>query len=756
MASEKDSTRRTARLRLRAVVMGFLIIAASPSFLCAASGTAGNSSAFESSAAREVNHLATEKSPYLLEHANDLVNWYPWGTAAFARAQQENKLIFLSVGFSSCHWCHVMQREDFQDPEVADLMNRSFVSILVDREQRPDIDHQYMAACMAMTGSGGWPLNVIMTPFRNPFFAAVYVPKRSNGGVTGMLELIPRVEQKWESDPKGVLKDAGKIRAQIALGLGRNAPGNDLEESSLKRAYQQLAATFDPHSGGFGGPPNFPPFLDINFLLHYWKRTADPKALDMVEVTLDRLRAGAIFDQVGFGFHRFTLDAEWRAPHFEKMLYDQAQAATAYVEAYQATKKTRFAQTARNIFDYVASNLTSPQGAFYDAEDADSEGVEGKFYLWTEQQIRAALNDANAGLVMRAFGVTARGNFASGGKGENTLYLRAPINRLAADWQIREATLQAQWESARIALLAARTKRVHPSRDEKVTSAWNGLMIAAYAKGAQALGDKRYAETAQQAADFILKNLAGSQGGHSSRLLHSYFDKEASVAANLDDYAYLVQALLDLYETGFQIRNLQAAIDLNHELFLNFWDATHAGFFYTPNGEQGSVLAREKSFEDSDLPSGNSVAALNLLRLANMTGNPELEQKALELERVISGAVERSPADYPAMLLAADFKLGPSFEVVIAGNPQAADTQSLLRALSSTFVPNKVVLLRPTSEPSPEILRIAEYTRYQTSVDGRATAYVCLRYNCKLPVTDAGKMLESLNVKTTNGGGNSP
>ncbi|HXW15895.1 MAG TPA: thioredoxin domain-containing protein, partial [Terriglobia bacterium] len=651
---KKAKTWTKRAVALPAVVMGFLSTTAPQASLCPASGAGTNLSPHQVSATHEANRLRSENSPYLLEHADDLVNWYPWGAAAFERAQRGNKLIFLSVGYSSCHWCHVMQKEDFQDPAVADLMNRAFVAILVDREERPDIDRQYMAACEMLTGAGGWPLNIIMTPARVPFFASVFIPKNSAAGRLGMIDLISKIQQKWETDPKGILKSAGKVGSQLVLGLSRDAPGKTLQQSSLKKAYEQLCDTFDSRDAGFGGSPKFPPYLNIDFLLRYWKRTADPKALDMVERTLDALSAGAISDQVGFGVHRYTLDAEWRIPHFEKMLYDQAQAAEAYIEAYQATGRQRYANAARHIFEYVSRDLTSPQGAFYDAEDADSEGMEGRFYLWTEQQIREALNNADAALVMRAFGVTSKGNFPSGGKGENTLYLKAPLIQLAAEWKIPEATLRGQLESACRALFVSRDRRVHPSRDEKVMAAWNGLMIAAFAKGAQASVDKRYEEVAQGAADFVLKRMTKSEEGHPVQLLHSFFGTEASGPANLDDYAYMILGLLDLYETNFKVRNLQAAIDLNQELIQNFWDQNHDGFFYTPNVGQDGLLTREKNYEDSDLPSGNAVAALDLMRLGSMTGSPALEQRAVQLVQAISGAVESSPAEYPALLLAAD------------------------------------------------------------------------------------------------------
>lgn len=735
---------------LRAVV-GILAATAPQCFLHAATN-APRFPPSQQAAAQNVNHLGDQNSPYLLEHANDLVDWYPWGTEAFTRAQHENKLIFLSIGYSSCHWCHVMQKEDFQDPAIASLMNRYFVAVLVDREERPDIDRQYMAACVMLTGSGGWPLNILMTPDRNPFFASVYIPKNSTPGALGMLDLIPKVQQEWEKDPKGILKNAAKITIRVAQGLTHDAPGNDLRESSLKSAYEALAAAFDSRTGGFGGAPKFPPYLDMGFLLRYWKRTQDPKALGMVEKTLDALTDGAIYDQLGYGFHRYTLDAEWRKPHFEKMLYDQAEAAEVFLDTYRATGQQRYSQAARNIFEYVARELTSLEGAFYDAQDADSEGTEGKFYLWTEQQIREAVNAADTDVVIRAFGITSKGNFPSAGKGENCIYRKEPLTLLAANLNLPEATVNAEVESARQTLFAAREKRVHPARDEKVTTGWNGLMIAALAKGAQVFSDKRYEQTAQRAADFILTHLTGPQRASSHHLLHSYFAHEASVPANLDDYAYLIQGLLDLYETNFQIRNLQAALDLNQELVQNLWDPDQGGFFYSSNAGQDTVLTREKSCDDGDLPSGNAVAELNLLRLAAMTGDQGLEQRAIQLEKAFSGAVEKSPARFPALLLAADFRLGPIYEVVIAGNAHSPETEMMLDRLGAAFIPNKVVLLRPTDERAPEILRIAEFTRFQTAIDGRATAYVCLQYHCKLPTTDVGTMLEMLGVNSSEGG----
>ncbi len=701
------------------------------------------------------NHLVSQKSPYLLDHAHDLVNWYPWGPAAFERARKENKLIFLSIGYSSCHWCHVMQRENFEDPGVAKLMNQAFVAILVDREERPDIDREYLAVSEMLTGSAGWPLNIIMTPDRKPFFAATYIPKQSRPGMPGMLELIPRVERTWQRNPAELSAGGDKVRGLLEQSLNRKAPGQDIGQSVLDTAYRQLSSSFDPLYGGFGGAPKFPPAMDVLFLLRYWRRTRDSKALVMVEKTLDAMRLGGVYDQVGFGFHRYATDREWRVPHFEKMLYDQALIAMAYTEAYQATHQERYARTAREIFAYVARDLTSPEGAFYDAQDSDSEGQEGKFYLWTERQIREVLEKREADLIVKVFGVNDAGDFSPGGraggpsgeKDQNVLRLRAPLSQIASELSISQDDLERRLESAREKLFRARARRVHPKTDDKILTAWNGLMIAALAKGAQALGEKQYADAARRAADFVLSKMRTSDRSATGRLLHRHAGGEASLAANLDDYTYLTWGLLELYEATFQIAYLRAAIDLNRQAMEQFWDANDGGLFLTASANRDD-LVRQKSFDDSDLPSGNSVAALNLIRLATLTGNTALEKKATEIRRALASIIQKSPSEYPVMLIAADFALGPSYEVVIAGRPRAADTEAMLRAVTAPFAPNKVVLLRTTEEASPEIVHFADYTRYQSAIQGKATAYVCVKYNCKLPTTDAGKMLELLGVKS--------
>jgi uncharacterized protein YyaL (SSP411 family) len=691
------------------------------------------------------NRLIFEKSPYLLQHANNPVDWYPWGPEAFEKARKEDKPIFLSIGYSTCHWCHVMEHESFEDPEVARLMNQAFVSVKVDREERPDLDNIYMTVCQMMTGSGGWPLTIVMTPDKKPFFAGTYFPKKSRLGRIGMLDLVPRIQEIWTNRRDEVLKSADQITAALQQ-FSHEAPGEELGEPTLRTAFEQLAQRFDEQHGGFGNAPKFPTPHNLLFLLRYWRRTGNEKALRMVEKTLHAMRLGGVYDHVGFGFHRYSTDPIWLVPHFEKMLYDQALLAIAYTEAYQATGKAEYAQTAREVFSYVLRDMRAPIGAFYSAEDADSEGEEGKFYLWTEEQIRRVLSPDEADLIIKVFNVGKEGNFheeATGGRsGRNILHLRRGLQEIASDLKIPEQRLRAHLGSAREKLFAAREKRIHPHKDDKVLADWNGLMIAALAKGARVLDEPGYAKAAKGASDFILHHMRNPNG----RLLHRYRDGQAALPANVDDYAFLIWGMIELYETTFEVRFLQRALELNDDLVKHFWDEEAGGLYFTADDAE-KLLVRQKDIYDGAIPSGNSVAALNLLHLGRIAANTDLEEKAVKIGRAFSKAVQQSPSAYTHLMLAVDFAIGPSYEVVIAGKAGAKDTKAMIRALRAHFLPNKVVILRPSEEESPNIANIAEYTKYQTSIDGKATAYVCLNYNCKLPTTDSGKMLELLDVK---------
>jgi uncharacterized protein YyaL (SSP411 family) len=689
---------------------------------------------------KKPNRLISEKSPYLLQHAYNPVDWYPWGDEAFEKARKENKPIFLSIGYSTCHWCHVMEKESFEDVQVAKLMNETFVSIKVDREERPDLDHIYMTVCQIMTGSGGWPLTIIMMPDKKPFFAATYIPKETRFGRMGMLELIPRVEEIWKTRHDEVIQSADKIIAALKT-MDSESLGEELDASTLDMAYQQLAQLFDEIYGGFSESPKFPTPHNFTFLLRYWKRTGNKKALEMVEKTLQEMRRGGIYDQIGYGLHRYSTDREWLVPHFEKMLYDQAMLTMAYIEVYQETRKEEYKKTAQEIFTYVLRDMTAPTGGFFSAEDADSEGVEGKFYIWKEEEIRQNLEKEEADLIIKLFNVEKNGNFmeeAAGSKThDNILHLKKSPSEIASELKMSEHDLQDRLESTREKLFTLREKRIHPHKDDKVLTDWNGLMIAALAKGSRAFGEPEYAEAAGQAVDFILDHLRKPDG----RLLHRYRDGEAGITANLDDYAFFIWGLIELYEATFDANYLKTALELNKDMLRHFWDEKVGAFFFTPDDGEALIIRKKESY-DGAIPSGNAVAMLNLLRLARFTGNSDFEERAVNLGRAFSKDVKKFPSGHTQLMVSVDFGMGPSYEVVIVGKSGAKDTEKMLKALRNRFIPNKVTILRPTEKKSPDIDKIAEFVKHQVSIDGKATAYVCLNFACKLPTTDVNKMLE--------------
>ncbi len=678
------------------------------------------------------NRLAHEASPYLQQHAHNPVDWYPWGEEAFAAARAADKPIFLSIGYSTCHWCHVMAHESFEDSSVAALLNEAFICVKVDREERPDIDHIYMAVCQMMTGSGGWPLTIIMTPEGEPFFAATYIPKESRFGRPGLLELVPRIRAVWETDRQRISGSVETVMAALRQGQ-ESTPGGELGAETLQRAHDDLQRRYDPVHGGFGSQPKFPTPHQLLLLMRSYHRSGDAQTLEMVEKTLSALRLGGIYDQVGFGFHRYSTDAQWLVPHFEKMLYDQALLLMAYTEAWLITGKADYAATVDEIATYVLRDLTAPEGGFYSAEDADSEGEEGKFYLWTTDEIEAVLDPSEAAFVKETFNLAAEGNFAdeAGGQvtGRNILHLKTML-----------AVEQAEtWGPVRERLLKAREQRVRPMRDEKVLTDWNGLMISALARAGQALDQPRYVMAAEEAARFIMVQLSTESG----RLLHRYRQGQAGIPGNLDDYAFMIAALLDLYEATFKVHYLEDAIQLQAILAGQFWDGEDGGYYFTATDSE-QLLVRSKLVYDGAVPSGNSVAALNLLRLGRITGEPGYEQTAAALLRAFSGQVNQAPSAHSQLLCAVDFAVGPAYEVVIAGEPGARSTLDMLAALRGTYHPNKVVLLHPQGEAGSQIARLAPFTATQVALDGRATAYVCRNFACRAPTTDSEEMLAAL------------
>jgi len=691
----------------------------------------------------EFNRLVHEKSPYLLQHARNPVDWYPWGEEAFARAAKEDKPVLLSIGYSTCHWCHVMEHESFEDDEVAALMNAGFVCIKVDREERPDVDQVYMTFMQEVVGGrGGWPLTVFLTPDKRPFFAGTYFPKRGAAGRPGMMELLPAVRREWDEGRERLLEQVEKAVEYLAARSG-GSPGAALGVRTLELAATQLAERFDQARGGFGTAPKFPVPHNARFLLRWWKRSGSEPALSMVERTLEEMQRGGIWDHVGFGYHRYSTDRNWFLPHFEKMLYDQALIAMAYVEAWQATGEAEHRETAERIFEYVLRDMTSPEGGFYSAEDADSEGEEGLFYLWSVAELKAVLGEEDGAFAARVFGATEAGNFreeASGQRtGKNILYLQASVADTAAELGLEPAELAQRIESMRRRLFDAREGRVHPLKDDKVLTDWNGLMISALARAASAFAEPRYALAATRAADFALEHLRDEHG----RLFKRYRQGAAGLDGMLEDYAFLGAGLFDLYEATQRVEYLRAAKELTDAMLAHFWDAKGSGLFLAPDDGEALVV-RSKEIYDGALPSGNSVAALNLLRLARATGEPSYEERARQLFRAFSGDVARQPSVYTELLLALDFAEGPAFEVVVAGEPDAADTRAMLRALQRELLPNKVVLFRPqgaTGEEQPEIAKLAPFTAGQVALEGAATAYVCQNFACRAPTTDVGEML---------------
>jgi uncharacterized protein YyaL (SSP411 family) len=678
---------------------------------------------------RKPNRLIHEKSPYLLQHAYNPVDWYPWSDEAFEKAKTEDKPVFVSIGYSSCHWCHVMEKESFNDEQVAKLMNAAFVCIKVDREERPDLDSAYMTVCQAMGRSCGWPLNILMTPDKKPFFAASYIPKTSRFGLVGMVDLVPQIEEMWKTRRSDLENLGDDIKRRIG-NFERRTLGEELGKDVLDEAYEKFVLSFDEQNGGFGRAPKFPSPHNLLFLLRYWRRTKEKTALTMAEKTLRAMRLGGIFDQVGFGFHRYSTDEVWLVPHFEKMLYDQALLTLAYTEAFQATGAGKFKVTAKEVLEYVLRELASPEGGFYGAEDADSEGEEGKFYVWTEKAVREAVSPEDADLAVSLFGVKPAGNYGEAVQkrnGANILHLTKPVEQLASESQLTPDELILRLGRIQNRLFKAREKRVHPAKDNKVLVDWNGLMIAALARASSVFGNPRYLQAAVKAVNFILKQMKDENG----TLYHRYAKGERAIEGFLDDYAFLVWGLLEVYEACFEEAYLQAAKELTKTMTERFWDDNDGGFYFTAKGAENAV-PRRKEVYDGALPSGNSVALLNLLRLAVLTGDSRYKELAGQIIKVFSEDVQRAPAAHTFMLIGVDFAVGPAYSVILVGDAQEESMQGMLKALKAAYLPNVVVSLRQPSGAGLGYEKIEE----------KATAYVCRDQTCMSPTNNIKKMLK--------------
>ena len=687
------------------------------------------------------NKLINEKSPYLLQHAYNPVDWFPWSDEAFEKARLEDKPIFLSIGYSTCHWCHVMEKESFEDQEVAKLMNDAFISIKVDREERPDIDGIYMSVCQMISGSGGWPLTIVMTPEKKPFFTGTYFPKRNRFNRIGMLELVPRLKEVWLTKKDDVLKSAD----EIASSLNKQNFIKDIteiNETVLDKAFDELSQRYDKTNGGFGSAPKFPTPHNLLFLLRYWKRKKEPKALKMVEKTLVEMRLGGIYDHIGFGFARYSTDQHWLVPHFEKMLYDQAMLVMAYTETYLATKNEFYKKTAQEILEYVLRDMTHPEGGFYSAEDADSEGEEGKFYLWDSDELRNILDKDESDFAIKVFNLADDGNWIDESKGimpgTNILHLKKSYDELADEFNISEDVFLNTLGSIRKKLFEYREKRVHPHKDDKILTDWNGLMISAFAKAAQAFGDNRYADVAIKSDSFIEKYLTEKDGS----LIHRFRDGESGLPAHIDDYAFMINASIDLYETTFDIKYLKRAIRLNEILMKDFWDEINGGFYFTSSKSE-ELIARQKDVYDGAIPSGNSITLLNLIRLSRFTANIYFDKKASILVKYFSGQIAKSPSAFCMFLCGLDFLFSSSTEIVIVSEKQNNLVSEAVNLIRSIFNPNKVVILK-SDNINKDFIELLSFTKDMKMKDNNPTFFVCRDYACNQPVNTLNELKKSL------------
>jgi uncharacterized protein YyaL (SSP411 family) len=674
------------------------------------------------------NRLAQQTSPYLLQHQHNPVDWYPWGPEALERARAEEKPIFLSIGYSACHWCHVMEHESFENAEIAAALNEAFVCIKVDREERPDLDQIYMAAVQMLTGRGGWPMSVFLTPELQPFYGGTYWPPQPKHGMPGFDQVIAAVAAAWRDRREHAIATAGEIADQMRNMAAPEMEPGELSLDLIANAAARMEQSFDFTNGGFGGAPKFPHAMDLQLLLRYWQRTGRAGALSMVKLTLERMHAGGIYDHLGGGFARYSVDARWFAPHFEKMLYDNALLAGAYLDGFLATGDEAYARVLRETLDYILRDMTDAAGGFHSAEDADSEGEEGKYYLWTPREIAEVIGPVKATRFCQIYDVSEAGNFEQ----RNILHLSQTLAYWAAEFGVNETELRAEMKALRAELLAAREKRIKPGKDDKVLVNWNSLAIDALARAAGALDEPRYLEAAVRAADIILAEMRDANG----RLLHTWRAGRASLAAYLDDYAGLAGALVTLYEATFDERFLREAMQLADVLLAQFHDPRAGGFFFTA-ADHEQLLARHKDWQDSSVPSGSALAATVLLRLARLTGNETYESAALETMQSLASLMSESPLAVGQMLLCVDFYLGPAREIVLLGDLASPTTQSILQALRQAYLPRRVVAFHNAGEPVANDSPLAPLLAGKTARADEPTLFVCEQFTCQAPVVGA-------------------
>lgn len=658
------------------------------------------------------NSLINEKSPYLLQHAHNPVNWYSWSNQAFSKARAEEKPIFLSIGYSTCHWCHVMEKESFENEDVAKLLNENYISIKVDREERPDIDAIYMNACQALTGGGGWPLTVFLDHYQRPFFAGTYLPRTSKLNHIGLIELLKKISDSWKNNKEKLL-DASTGITNAIKDLSNVSYPQDISKAILDVSFYEFVHSFDTALGGFGKAPKFPMPTNIYFLLRYFYKTNDEKALTMINFTLECMYRGGIYDHIGFGFSRYSTDNKWLVPHFEKMLYDNALLALVYTEAFQLTKNELFSKVANDIFTYILRDMTSPEGAFYSAEDADSEGIEGKYYVWSRDEILDVLGHDEGKKFCQQYNITRSGNF----EGKNIPNLIG-----ISDMSTNSNNIEK--------LLKHRKKRIHPHKDDKILTSWNGLMIAALSVGSRILKNDKYIESAKRAVDFIYTNLVDSDG----RLLARYRDGNSAILAYSEDYSFLIWGLIELYETTYDSAYLEKAITLNEELIKYFWDEENGGLFlYGSDAE--SLITRPKEVYDNVIPSANSVSTLNWLRLSRLTNNVNLEELALKQFKTFSSNINENPSSCTFLLSAYIFAESTTQELIILGDKNNIRTNEMFDLLYSKFNPNITTIFKDTSIDNDNLIKLLPHLSNYTNVKDTTTAYICSNNTCSLPIT---------------------
>jgi uncharacterized protein len=694
--------------------------------------------------AKPKNRLARETSPYLLQHQHNPVDWYPWGAEALERARAEDRPILLSVGYSACHWCHVMERESFEDPEVGRLMNEHFVNIKVDREERPDVDGIYMTAVQQMTGHGGWPMTVFLTPDGEPFFGGTYYPPEPRHGMPSFRQILLGVAQAYRDRRDEVTRSAGELRRLLQQHAALRAPAGALDASLLDAAFRRITGAWDPVHGGLGRAPKFPQPLVFEFLFRHAARTGDGEALRMVEYTLRKMAAGGIYDQLGGGFHRYSVDAEWLAPHFEKMLYDNALLARLYLHAYQATGDAEFRRIVEETLAYVQREMMGPEGGFFSAQDADSEGVEGKFFVWTPEEVDAALGPDDGPLLRRYFDVTEAGNWEGDHhhpppRPISILRTPRPLVEVAAEAGVPPERLREAVRHGREVLYGVRARRVWPGLDDKVLTSWNAMMLHAFAEAARVLQREDFQEVAVRNAEFLLRELRPE-----GRLLRTWKDSRAKIEAFLEDHALLADALLAVYEATWDVRWVQEAQDLVETMLANFWEPAEGVFYDAARGAEALVV-RPRDLYDNPIPSGNSAAVMVLLRLGALLGEPRYGRIAVQALEWTGRLLVDMPAGFGRLLSALDFHLATPREVAVIGRRDAEDTHALLRVLARRYLPNTTLAFAEpaASEDAAALIPLLEA---REAVGGAATAYVCERYACRMPVTDAGALEAELRV----------